>query len=544
MPDIDSIIRDDAEQGGDGVLLTRLARRLQERVPTLCVLKTFYDGRENVPTMHVPSGMNTTGSSVYRRFVEICPMNLASTIANAVITNQQPTGFRLVKDQTMRSTAADDMWANCRMYLKSRQMFYDAGVYGAAYAFVTGAEYPSWIKILSPWDTMVSDDEDSAVVYTYDPDEGVERLTLFRMVRNEDGSPQNVYSRSAVRKADARTIPGETDDEAVYNAANSPDDTTFSFANDFEWEGSADSDYSYALSCGCLPVVRMSTPTGKGQFEASIPTLKSIDQQRFQRFCIQEMQAFRQRAVSGDLPEYYEEGDPEVVNGVAKAGDKIDYNDMFDMGPAALWMLPENAKMWESAITDVTPLVTAASSDIKQLAGATGTPLSVLSPDVAGSAEGARLTTRTLALKVQDLNMRANDAFVRILRMALVASGQSSAADERFETTWQPVNLPTDLEQAQAASFVKNILPVKTIMRRFLHMTESDIAEAMQDLQDESFITALAAENRMLESSTESQYSSGLSDPLAESGMLTGETSAVEELEADNSMSVEADDIG
>ena len=471
-------------------------------------------------------------------------MNLASTIANAVITNQQPTGFRLVKDQTMRSTAADDMWANCRMYLKSRQMFYDAGVYGAAYAFVTGAEYPSWIKILSPWDTIVSDDEDSAVVYTYDPDEGVERLTLFRMVRNEDGSPQNVYSRSAARKADARTIPGETDDEAVYNAANSPDDTTFSFANDFEWEDSADSDYSYAVSCGCLPVVRMSTPTGKGQFEASIPTLKSIDQQRFQRFCIQEMQAFRQRAVSGDLPEYYEEGDPAVVNGTAKAGDKIDYNDMFDMGPAALWMLPDNAKMWESAITDVTPLVTAASSDIKQLAGATGTPLSVLSPDVAGSAEGARLTTRTLALKVQDLNMRANDAFVRILRMALVASGQSSAADERFETTWQPVNLPTDLEQAQAANFVKNILPVKTIMRRFLHMTESDIAEAMQDLQDESFITALAAENRMLESSTESQYSSGLSDPLAESGMLTGETSSVEELDAYGSMSVEDDGIG
>ena len=96
--------------------------------------------------------------------------------------------------------------------------------------------------------------------------------------------------------------------------------------------------------------------------------------------------------------------------------------------------------------------------------------------------------------------------------MALVASGQSSAADERFETTWQPVNLPTDLEQTQAANFVKNIIPVKTIMRRYLHMTESDIAEAMQDLEDESFITALAAENRMLEDTTSNQYSTGISD--------------------------------
>lgn len=528
MADLESIVQGDDEPGGDGMLLTRLARRLQARIPMLCTLKTFYDGRENVPTMHVPSSLRSEASTdVYKRFVEICPMNLASTIANAVITNQQPTGFRLVKDQTMRSTAADDMWATCRMYLKSRQMFYDAGVYGAAYAYVTGVEYPSWIHILSPWNTFVSDDEDSAVVYSYSPDDGVERLTLFNMVRNDDGSPSSVYSHVAYRQTDARTIPSESDDEAVYGLANDPDDVNIAFSNDFQWETGIETGYKYAVACGCLPVVKMSTPTGKGQFEASIPTLKSIDQQRFQRFCIQEMQAFRQRAVSGDLPEYYDEDHPDVIAGRARAGDRINYDEIFEMGPAALWMMPKETSVWESAVTDVTPLVTAASSDIKQLAGATGTPLSVLSPDVAGSAEGARLTTRTLALKVQDLNMRANDAFVRILRMALVASGQSSAAEERFETTWQPVNLPTDLEQTQAANFVKNIIPVKTIMRRYLHMTESDIAEAMQDLEDESFVTALAAENRMLEDTTSNQYSTGISDPLMESGLLDGSQSSL-----------------
>lgn len=528
MADLESIVQGDDEPGGDGMLLTRLARRLQARIPMLCTLKTFYDGRENVPTMHVPSSLRSEASTdVYKRFVEICPMNLASTIANAVITNQQPTGFRLVKDQTMRSTAADDMWATCRMYLKSRQMFYDAGVYGAAYAYVTGVEYPSWIHILSPWNTFVSDDEDSAVVYSYSPDDGVERLTLFNMVRNDDGSPSSVYSHVAYRQTDARTIPSESDDEAVYGLANDPDDVNIAFSNDFQWEAGIETGYKYAVACGCLPVVKMSTPTGKGQFEASIPTLKSIDQQRFQRFCIQEMQAFRQRAVSGDLPEYYDEDHPDVIAGRARAGDRINYDEIFEVGPAALWMMPKETSVWESAVTDVTSLVTAASSDIKQLAGATGTPLSVLSPDVAGSAEGARLTTRTLALKVQDLNMRANDAFVRILRMALVASGQSSAADERFETTWQPVNLPIDLEQTQAANFVKNIIPVKTIMRRYLHMTESDIAEAMQDLEDESFITALAAENRMLEDTTSNQYSTGISDPLMESGLLDGSQSSL-----------------
>lgn len=523
MAEETSLVPDDAEPGGDGLVLTRLATRLQNRIPMLCTLKTFYDGRESVPTMYVSSSTNTTSSAVYKRFVEICPMNLASTIANSVITNQQPTGFRMVRDQTMRSTDADDMWAETRMNLKSREMFHDVGVYGTAYAVVSGLRYPSWIQVLSPWNTFVADDEDSAVVYSFDQDEQKERLTLFRMVRDDDGVPQNVYSRNAVRQAESRTIPLENDDETIYDLANNPNASFPQFDATFEWETGQETGYTHAEACGCLPIVKMGSPNDKGQFEASLSTLKSIDQQRFQRFCIQEMQAFKQRAIKGDLPETYTENDPEVQQGLKKAGDKIDYSSLFEAGPAALWVLPEKAEIWESDSTDVTSLVNAAVSDIKQLAGATGTPLSVLSPDVQGSAEGARLTTRTLALKVDDLNMRANDAFVRLLRMALVASGNSGAAEERFETMWNPVDLPTDLEQAQAANYVKNILPVKTIMRRFLHMTEADIAEAMNDVQDESYIAALANENRMLESSTSSTYGSELTEPLDTAGLLSGD---------------------
>ena len=170
--------------------------------------------------------------------------------------------------------------------------------------------------------------------------------------------------------------------------------------------------------------------------------------------------------------------------------------------------------MGESSVTDITPIVSAANTDIKQLAGASGTPLSILSPDVSGSAEGAKLTTRMLRLKVQDMNERANDAFVLLLRMALVASGQQSAADERFETMWQPVETPTDLEQAQAANYVKGLLPVKTIMRRFLNMSEMDIAEAMQDLQDTAFATALSQENTLVEGKTSQQSAPTLQDTL------------------------------
>ena len=158
------------------------------------------------------------------------------------------------------------------------------------------------------------------------------------------------------------------------------------------------------------------------------------------------------------------------------------------------------AKIGESSITDITPIVNAAASDVKLLAGATGTPLSILSPDVAGSAEGAKLTTRMLRLKVRDMNMRANDAFVLLLKMALTASG-SNASEERFETTWEPLELPSELEQCQAAAQVKGVLPLKTIARRYLHMTETEIAEMIQDAQDTSFLNAMARHNAALDSS-------------------------------------------
>lgn len=196
---LESLIPDDVEPGGDGVVLTRLANRLVTRIPMLCRLKTFYDGKETVPTKAVPRNMDVTSSDIYRRFVDICPMNLASTIANAVITSEKPTGFRLVSDKAMRSTAADDMWQKSGMNLKSLNMLRDASIYGAAYAQAWSTPNPAYISRLSPWDTVVSDDKSAAIVYSYDADEGTENIALYRLVRDDKGNVTDVYGRVASR---------------------------------------------------------------------------------------------------------------------------------------------------------------------------------------------------------------------------------------------------------------------------------------------------------------------------------------------------------
>lgn len=534
-PNITSLVPGDDEPDGDGLVLTRLATRLQNRIPDLCTLKTFYDGREQVPLQSVPKSATSTTSAIYRRFVDICPLNLAHTIVDAVVTSQHPTGFRLVADKTMRSTEADDMWDKCGMDVRALNMFMDASLYGAAYAMVFSKGSPSYIQRLSPWTTEISDDKDSAIVYGWSEDEQVERITLYRIIRNDDGQIQKVYSRTAKHETKSRTLPSDSvdDEDTVYGIANDDSQKRPQLEARFEWEGaSSDGDWAFAIKCGCLPIVKMTTPNGKGQFESSLKTLKSIDQQRFQRLCIQEMQAFKQRWVQGDMPEYYQKNDPAVKANRAKAGDKIDYSELFEMGPAALWLLPADAKIGESSITDITPIVTAAASDIKHLAGSTGTPLSILSPDTAGSAEGAKLTTRMLRLKVRDMNMRANDTFVLLLKMALTASG-SNASEERFETTWEPIDLPTELEMAEAASQVKGVIPLKTIARRFLHMTETEIAEMIQDAQDTSFLNAMSQQNAALDANARQTESLADSSYLDDTGSFSSDSSGSDGLSSD-----------
>lgn len=534
-PNITSLVPGDDEPDGDGLVLTRLATRLQNRIPDLCTLKTFYDGREQVPLQSVPKSATSTASAIYRRFVDICPLNLAHTIVDAVVTSQHPTGFRLVADKTMRSTEADDMWDKCGMDVRALNMFMDASLYGAAYAMVFSKGSPSYIQRLSPWTTEISDDKDSAIVYGWSEDEQVERITLYRIIRNDDGQIQKVYSRTAKHETKARTLPSDSvdDEDTVYGIANDDSQKRPQLEARFEWEGaSSDGDWAFAVKCGCLPIVKMTTPNGKGQFESSLKTLKSIDQQRFQRLCIQEMQAFKQRWVQGDMPEYYQKNDPAVKANRARAGDKIDYSELFEMGPAALWLLPADAKIGESSITDITPIVTAASSDIKHLAGSTGTPLSILSPDTAGSAEGAKLTTRMLRLKVRDMNMRANDTFVLLLKMALTALG-SNASEERFETTWEPIDLPTELEMAEAASQVKGVIPLKTIARRFLHMTETEIAEMIQDAQDTSFLNAMSRQSAALDANARQTESLADSSYLDDTGSFSSDSSGSDGLSSD-----------
>lgn len=493
----DSIINGDSDPGGDGWLLTRLARSLGRRIPLMCFERLLHDGRQTVPEMNIPAGVDERDLEIYKRFTRLGRIDLATPIVNAAVDRQRPTGFRRT-GSTGTDARADHMYADCRLQLQIPRACMMVGWYGSAYWLVAKGRGRQLVQLVSPWQAEMSADEDSACVYDYDEAAGVETLTLLRLVRDADGEPRQVYSRRASRKASQRSLVREDDLDNVKRIGDSYDYQNPEYwdpGSGWKWDEEPDtSSWGYALQCGHLPLFRQCTSDGQSLISPHIPTLERIDTGIFDRMCIISMQAFRQRAVKGLTRTVYKDGDPEVEAGLKQAGQRIDYSHIFAMGPAALWMLPKDAEIWESQVTDVNQLVAVESSDIKKLAIASNTPMDILSPDVQGSASGADLKREGLVFKVRRLNDLAADALTGAVRMALVLDGDSEAVNIRLEMTWAPIKVSPILDQANAASQARGSLPVKTQWRLIWGMTDAEIEQAEQDMMDTVFQSALAAE--------------------------------------------------
>lgn len=208
---------------------------------------------------------------------------------------------------------------------------------------------------------------------------------------------------------------------------------------------------SGALPHDRVPVVRFDNADGMGEFEAHTDLLDRINHQILQRMTIAVMQAFRQRAVKG-LPSTYPTGHP-------KAGQEIDYGDVFVADPAAVWHLPPNAEMWESASIDLQPLLNAVREDVTHLGVVTKTPLYYLMP--AGdnqSAEGATAQRESLIFKAKDRIDRTTPKWVDVIALMLLQTGATDRrALSRLTPIWATPEMLSLAERADAASKAQDI---------------------------------------------------------------------------------------
>lgn len=482
--DVQLMIADAKDDDIDAWLLTNLAADWGRRLLVLAELKQFKDGNETIGRASVPSNISHDAAPVYQQMRSIGTLNLARRISESVSDRQRPNGFRKVGNTERRDTKADDMYRQCRMDMLLRRFtFPETADYGESFVFVGPGRGGRYVSAVSPWNCHMSEDQDTALLYSYDARAKVERMELFRIDwgdedtgREEVLKPKRVYSRMAFREVD-RSVCDPDDDEQVSDFVEKGD--AWSPGTDWQWSDEGEIDYAYALEECCLPLVRDSTPDGKGLFEPHLDTLKRIDRQIFDRLCISMMQAFRQRAVKGSMPTTYTEEDAAVIAGTANAGDPIDLSATFATGPAALWNLPDGVDIWESQTTDFSTLQNTINADIKHLAATAGIPLDILSPDVQGSANGAELKRETLRFKVENMNDLAADAIVRIIRMALRAAGTPPSEGDDFELMWKPMASMGSLELTQAAqlAYQSGLMSRRTALTKFYGFTAQDIAE-------------------------------------------------------------------
>jgi hypothetical protein len=192
-------------------------------------------------------------------------------------------------------------------------------------------------------------------------------------------------------------------------------------------------------------------------------------------------QAFRQRGIKG-------------VPNTDKDGKEIDYTDIFQSDPGAVWILPEVAEFWESGQADIGPVLTAVKDDIIHLAVSSSTPLFSVVPDAAnGSAEGAALQREGLIFKTEASIALADGAFCRTMGSAFEIVGDMERADVyQIEGLWASPRRSSLQERATAAvqAMVAEV-PWRTRMELFIELTPAQIADAESQRLDDAFMKSL-----------------------------------------------------
>jgi hypothetical protein len=438
-------------------------------------LQLLYDyHRGNAP---LPEGADNAREA-FEAFQRKSRSNFAELVVSAMSERMMPVGFRTALDDDATGDAeVGRLWRRAGLDVVSADVHDWMFALSESYVIVgavdeeTGAplitaEDPRWMvgepdpanprRLLAALKVMHDDADDEDRAYLFLPGQ------VFVAVRQ-----QTRYDATISRDLERR--------ERVY-----PSPGMWFDGKGWDWS----EERSGTLPHGRIPVVRFLNKYSKGEFEIHTDTLDRINKQILDRMVIATMQAFRQRAVRG-LPLTYPDDHP-------AAGQVIDYSQVFTADPAAMWMIPETAQMWESGQVDLRPILEAVKSDLEHLASATRTPLHMLSAaGVNQSAEGASLAREGLVFKVEDRIGRCSYPWAQVMSLALIHAGQPERADmATLETLWAPANRLSLAERADAASKLVDLLPKRTLFIKVLGMSPDEADRTMTELTEEQLLNA------------------------------------------------------
>ena len=254
----------------------------------------------------------------------------------------------------------------------------------------------------------------------------------------------------------------------------------------FEWDGEPVELPELASVDAKVPIIQLPNARRMGEFEPHIDVLDRINDGIMNRLKIVAYQGAKQRAIIGDLED-------ETTNDEDQPIEPIDWDEIFDAAPDALWRVPEGTQFWESNAADITGILQAVRDDVKEFAAMTDTPLHLITPDAANqSAEGASLMREGLVFKVKDRRARLNPRLVLLFKMAFAFAGESDRANN-IELLWGPVESFSLTEKSNAVAQTKGVLSRKRQLQDVMEMTPDQIEQNEQELQQDRIFDAAFA---------------------------------------------------
>lgn len=424
-----------------GWWLQRLLKKLGDGQDRYNLLDLYYRGENGIPA-HAHKSVK----DAYRRLMSMSRTNFAELVVEPVRERMTPVGFRTGADgDELGDKEALRIWQANALDADASLVHRPSLSLSMSYAIVGPVDPDIGAAVITPEDPR-------EVVVECDPIRRRKVRAALKVFSDEVDGVQRayLYLPGWVVKAQ-RPLPASG--ELGWDATG------------FEWDPSPelapqplrDTNGRQLL---VVPVVPFANRAGLGggavgEFEPHLPILDRINYTILNRLEIMTLQAFRQRAVKGDLPQADAEGN------------EIDYDHIFESGPDALWMLPAGIDIWESGGVDLGPIRSAVRDDIQDLAAVTRTPLFYLTPDAAnGSAEGASLMREGLVFKTADRIVQASESWEQVMSLAFLFAGDEQRASRNdLECLWASPERFSLAERADAASkAITGGVPWRTVM--------------------------------------------------------------------------------
>lgn len=459
---------DTGTPGSPGWWFKRLIDELNKRRPRYEGLDARYCGEANLPMY-----ANQEVADSYRRFRSMAKLNFAELIVEATRERMMPVGFRMGADDSIGGDKeAWRIWQGNQLDADSPLVHRTSLAMADAYVIVGPVDPDTGVPLITAEDPR-------EVITAHDPAHRRKVTAALKTWCDEVEKEEYayVYLPAGVLGLESAH---------VFRAARHISEGDSKGVRGFEWDAEPK-----ALPTTRVPVVRFANKPklgyrdcSKGEFETHTAALDRIDYTVLQRLQIITLQAFKQRAVKGV---------PLTIPSGPQQGQQIDYADIFKMDPAALWIMPPGADIWESGQVDLSPVQSAVKDDVTYLAAVTRTPMHYLTPDAAnGSAEGASLAREGLVFKVLDRMAQAGESWEQVMSLAFESAGDVERARRPdMEVMWAPPDRFTLAEKYDAA--IKAIaagVPWRTVMLDVLGFSPQQVSRMEAERMQESFTVA------------------------------------------------------